>query len=143
MHGLIVDIGTDTCGQIEIVFRRFRNASEVLLFVHDVVLCGGNYTIVLNPTYVRTNEFPRKVRIWAESLRSTASLGKNAHRSNGRTQKDVSSYVAELLTHACTMCVSESPIPGCCNILSCWPSCGKVDNAGIEWNVLCTQPRKA
>lgn len=47
MHGLVVDVGTETLGGVEAVAESLRGLAEVLLLIADVMLGACNYSSVL------------------------------------------------------------------------------------------------
>jgi hypothetical protein len=68
MHGLVVDVGTDTLSDVEAIALSLWCLTEVLLFVGDVMLRARNDSSVLNASNRWIDQGASQVWIWTETF---------------------------------------------------------------------------
>jgi hypothetical protein len=68
VHGLVVDVGAHTLGNVEAISLSLRCLTEMLLFVANVMLCACNDSSILNASNSRADQCSRQIWIWTETL---------------------------------------------------------------------------
>jgi hypothetical protein len=56
VHGLVVNVGTKTLGDVEAIALSLASLAETLLFIGDKMLCTCNNSIILNTSNGRINQ---------------------------------------------------------------------------------------
>ena len=116
VHGLVIDVGAGSLGDVVPIADGFGDLSEVLLFVGDVVLSSCNDTGILNTLDCFGHKHTRQGRIRREAFPVPTAFGRSTQRTSDGAQLDVNALVAEFLTHCLAAEVGKLPIPGCADV---------------------------
>lgn len=68
MHGFVVDVRTQTLGDIEAIAFRLACLTEMLLFIANVMLCACNDSCVLNASNRGVDQGASQIWVGAKSL---------------------------------------------------------------------------
>jgi hypothetical protein len=68
VHGLVVNIGTDTLSNVEAITLSLASLAESLLFIGDIMLCARNNSGILNSSDGGINQGTGQIRIGTESF---------------------------------------------------------------------------